>query len=291
MKRKTILYLFLAGFTGLMLVIIIYGFFFGPLFPYCPIKPGFNAVTQGRFTIYYPKKDKIFPEYKDIDGLMTEVEQFHKLTFKKKVRIVICATKGQHKRFSMGGGHANTIQTGTVIYIAPSLWEVGYPPELAMDGEKLNLLPPAKEGSRPVMEFIKHELSHAILYQNTSLWKALKIKSWLEEGLAVYSGNRNHYYQGKDLELLAIDQHNFFDIFNDKAIPPHIPREILHTFRYGMFCAFIDYLITIYGLDTVLDFVHAYIQAPEQESDLFNAHFGLMPEEALKQFQTQLERN
>lgn len=240
--------------------------------------------------MYYPTGSEVFSEYRDIDKLITEAEQFHKLTFKKHLRIVICTSAEQYKRFSMSGGHACTIQTGTVIYIAPSLWETTYPPRLVMDGGKLELLPPLQKNHRPVLEFLSHELSHAILYQNTSLLKAIKLKTWLEEGLAVYFGNRNHYYQGKDIRLLAIDQNNFFNLFDNGAKPPHIPKEIIHTFRYGMFCAFVDYLITVYGLDRVLDFVYDYIQMPEQEEALFHAHFGNMPEEVLRQFQMQLQQ-
>jgi len=68
-------------------------------------------------------------------------------------------------------------------------------------------------------------------------------------------------------------------------MPPHIQKEILHTFRYGIFCAFVDYLIKTHDLDTVLHFVHDYIQMPDQEEALFHAHFGTMEEEALGQFQ------
>jgi len=283
-KRK---YLYLSGTicACFLLLALFYLCFFGPLVPYCPIKFGFDEIRQDRFTLYYPKGREVFSEHRNIAKLITEAEQFHKLTFKKHLRIVVCASAEQYRRFSMGSGHACTTQTGTVIYIAPSLWETTYPPELVVDGSKLDLLPPVRKGPRPVLEFLKHELSHAILYQNTSLLKAVKINTWLEEGLAVYFGNRSHYYRGKDLRLLAVEQDNFFNIFDDEAMPPHIPKEILHTFRYGIFCAFVDYLITTYTLDAVLHFVHDYIQMPDQEEALFHAHFGTTEEEALGQFQ------
>jgi len=288
MNIRRIIGILLLGCTVLLASLFFYGLFFGPLFAYSPIKQGFDELALDRCTIIYPKGTELPPEYKTVDDLMAETEQFHRLQFKKRVQIIVCASNGQHKRFSLGGGHACTAQTGTVIYFRPSIGETTYPPGLSIEGGNIKLLSPSVDGYRKLTDFLKHELSHAILYQNTSLLKALRIKTWLEEGLAVYFGNSDHYYRGEDLKTLAIDQNFFFDLFDDEIEPENIPFEIKHTFRYGFFQGFIVYLIDAYGFDTVIGFVHKYIQAPKEEAVLFKESFGITQQEALDIFRQRL---
>ena len=160
----------------------------------------------------------------------------------------------------MAGGHACTIQTGTVIYIRPSIRETTYPPQINVEGRNMTLGPPAVDTHRDITGFLKHELSHAILYQNTSVLKALRVKRWVEEGVAVYFGNPHHYYHGSEFRTLAIDQGGFFNLLDDHSEPKSIPKEIKYYFMYGAFHEFMNYLIQTYGLDTVLTYIHEYIK-------------------------------
>ena len=260
--------------TVLVVAGIVYGFLFGPLFPYSPIKPGFSTLKLDRCDIVYPDNTRIAPEYATLEQLIQEAEQFHHLRFKERVQVILCATNAQHKRFSMSGGHACTTQTGTVVYIRPSIETTAYPPRQPAGGNYLSTIRPSEETRRDLTGFLKHELSHALLYQNTSLRKAFKLKRWIEEGVAVYFGNPDHYYQGAELRYLAIDQGYFFNLLNDDSEPTGIPGGIKHYFTYGMFREFMDYLIQTYGLESVLAYIHEYIEAPAEEEDLFESHFG-----------------
>jgi len=279
--RKTI------GLALLIVVtaIFIYGFLCGPLFPFSPIKPGFAELNLTRCTIVYPKNTKISPEYGTVDDLIGETEQFHNLQFKKRIQIIVCATNEQCKRFSMTGGHACTIQTGTVIYIRPSIQETTYPPKITIERGSIILQPPVVETHRDLTGFLKHELSHAILYQNTSILKAIRIKRWLEEGLAVYFGNPHHYYHGSEFRTLAIDQGCFFNLLDEQAEPEGIPQDIKYYFMYGAFYEFMNYLIQTYGVDSVLTYTHEYIKAPGMEDPLFRSLFGINLENELERFQ------
>ena len=111
MNIRRIIGILLLGCTVLLASLFFYGLFFGPLFAYSPIKQGFDELALDRCTIIYPKGTELPPEYKTVDDLMAETEQFHRLQFKKRVQIIVCASNGQHKRFSLGGGHACTAQT------------------------------------------------------------------------------------------------------------------------------------------------------------------------------------
>jgi hypothetical protein len=118
--------------------------------------------------------------------------------------------------------------------------------------------------------------------------KALKIKRWLEEGLAIYFGNSHHYYRGTEFRILAIDQGYFFNLFDENAEPEGIPQEIKYFFMYGAFNEFTKYLIETYGLDRMLSYTYEYLKAPEHEEQLFKSTFGMSPQEALRKFHQSL---
>jgi hypothetical protein len=273
-------------FLFIVLVVLVYGFLFGPLFPYSPVKFGFSKLELKRGTVFYPKETVLSRDYFGLDSLISETEAFysssssflfdqtfsfrkrkslvHKLQFKKKVKVIVCATKGQYKRFSTQSAHACAIQTGTIIYINPSIKNTG----------------------RDLTGFLKHELSHAILYQNTSLFKAFKLKRWLVEGLAIYYGNSHHYYRGDKFRKLAIDEGYFFNLLDDKAEPENIPGDIKHLFIYGEYRAFMEYLIKTYGLETILKYTAEYIKAPKKK--LFKTLLGISLDEAFARFREEI---
>lgn len=278
-KRILILSLTVLGIT-----LCGYGFCFGPLFPWSPLKPGFESSTFGRAIAWYPKGSEPLPEFAALESLMKETEKSHKLRFRKGIRVILCANGNQYKRFSMIGGHASAGPTGTVIYINPSIRSTTYPPPLDSKNGDDEKAAKNQGARRDIASFLRHELSHAILYQNTSLFKALKIKNWVEEGLAVYTGNPDHYYRGAEFRTLAFDRGYFFNLLNDKSEPPSISKEIKFYFVYGAYGEFMAYLIQNHGMDTVLDFIHAYIYAPSEEECLFRLFFGCEPEIMLERF-------
>lgn len=277
--------IFLTAAIIVFLAVVDYVFVFGPLFPYCPIKLGFDALALPRCVIYYPQGMTLDPDYKKLPVLMEETEQFHQLHFRKRLQIVVCASNAQHRRFSMSNGHACTVQTGATIYIRPSIQEATYPPRLQKNGGEVKMLTPEVEGHRDLVSFLKHEISHALLYQNTSLCKAFRIKNWVEEGVAVYYGNPDHYYRGEMLRTLAIDTKAFFNVFDDTAEPVNVPVEIKNYFRYGMFSELIRNLVGKYGQDNVLAFIREYIRSPGEEAQLFEKYFKIAQEKALEEFQ------
>ena len=255
-----------VAFLLIVLAVLIYGFLFGPLFPYSPVKFGFSKLELKRGTVFYPKKTQLAEDYFELDNLISQTEAFHKLDFRKKVKVIVCATKGQYKRFSTQSSSACAIQTGTIIYINPRIKDTG----------------------RDLIGFLKHELSHAVLFQNTSILKAFKLKSWLREGLAIYYGNPHHYYRGDKFRKLAVDEGYFFNLLDDKAKPENIPKEIKYFFIYGEYRAFIEYLIKAYGLESVLKYTVEYIKAPREEKPLFETLFGISLDKVFAQFRDEV---
>lgn len=68
-----------------------YCFIWGPLFGFSPIINGFEQKEFDKATIYY-RGDFDISKFSKIDNIIEEIEYFHELKFKKKVKIVIFST-------------------------------------------------------------------------------------------------------------------------------------------------------------------------------------------------------
>lgn len=243
---------FIAIFI-LVITILLYSFIFGLLFPWSPIKFGFQKDSYNNSSVFYPKNMSLSKDYEFIDRLMSETEKFHNLKFKKKVNVVICATKSQYKRFSTQRTPICTMYTGSTIYVNPTITDT----------------------KRDIKSFLKHELSHAITYQNSTILKTSKMKRWITEGLAVFYGNSHHYYQGKEFLTLAVDKGYFFEFIKNRANIGNIPKNIRYSFEYAEYGYFIEYLAVKYGSDLLIKFIHQYLFEPDLEEKLFKQIYHL----------------
>lgn len=261
-NKVFLLKLGLMIFALALVSISAYAFTSGPLFPYSPIKIGFAELESDRAIILYPDGTIPPEECFNIDNLIKETESFHRLLFNKKPKIIFCETSKQYKRFSTKTAYACAIQTGDAIYINPSIYDT----------------------KRDLTGFFKHELSHAIIYQNTSILNAIRLKTWFTEGLAVCYGNSHHYFSGDSLNELAIDKGYFYNLFDDKAKPTDIPKDIRASFFYGLYGSFIRYLIESYGQNSVMSFAVEYTKNPKKEEEIFQNIFGLSQKNALQKF-------
>lgn len=245
------------------MAVIIYAVLFGPLFPWSPIKIGYDTQGFSRATLFFPKNTPLPCECREIDRLMKETEEFHKLKYSQNVVVFFPRTKKQYKRYTFHTAGACALKTGTAIYISPLMKETG----------------------RDVVGILKHELSHAILYQNTTYLKAREIKNWLEEGLAVFYGNPHDYYEGEQFLEVAVDSGYFFNVLDYEEKTERIPEEYRYKFMYAEFRFFTEYVIDKYGYDLLLDYVKKHIKEPDMEKELFYQVFDIELKDVVRNFQ------
>ena len=72
----------LIALFSIAIIFIIYLFIWGILFPWSPIKFGFNNIDFNNASVLYPKNILLPNEYRSLDRLMTETEKFHKLKYR-----------------------------------------------------------------------------------------------------------------------------------------------------------------------------------------------------------------
>src|SRR5205085_8483477 len=246
--------------TGLALFFFLalaLAFPFGPFLPWSPLKFGYNHVGYARADIYVGEHSPVSNDYGLVDRMMNEAEVFHGLSYRRRVRVIECKDWRACGRSLpwMGNLHGLggvTLATGDAIYITPKL----------------------KEKAFSVAEFLRHELSHALISQNTSMLSSLKLNEqpWFNEGLAVSFGRQSSYVKRAEFLTRAkqIDLTDYLD--PAKRAVPWDQRFAYPTQRY-----FIEYLRARFGEERFRQFLRKNIGQPvawrATFADVFQAPF------------------
>lgn len=205
------------------------------------------------------------------DALLEEAEQFHRLRAGSAITVFVCpdwpTAYRVLPRLAKKGIGAITLATGTAIYILPRVAERGLDP----------------------VEFVRHELSHAVLHQNQNLQQAVRLADvqWLAEGIAVWFGRQQAYLTEEEFRRIAPTR--------DLAayIDPSLRQRLADPFdiRFGYVCwrRFNEFL-SAPEPDRYWGFVHAAIHSPREWRSLFAQHFQRSFEDAISAFAQQVKQ-
>ena len=231
-----------------------WAFAYGPLFPWSPITPGYGTLRLARSNIVFPRGQALDPAYLQVDQFLAEGETFHRLPGPARLRVVACRNWSDFARFCPfvrgRGVAAATLEAGDVIYVSPKLAE-----------KRLD-----------VAEFLRHEISHAIVAHNASLWRIrqMKPRSWLYEGVPVWFGRQKAFITQAEFFTRAgrEDLWPVISFDSNAATPPDI------RFSYIAWRDFLEYLAQTRGMDTFIGLFHAYIARPGELDALFEKAYG-----------------
>src|SRR5262245_17305178 len=239
---------------------------FGPLLPWSPLKPGYHTISYASADVYFGGPDEQLGDYGGVDRMMREAEAFHRMKYLHRVKVIACKNWGDCERAlpwlnvkALGGV---TLSTGDVIYITPK-W---------------------KERNFSMAEFLRHELSHALLSQHIPIRNSLKLtdQAWFSEGLAVSFGQQRAYLSEAEFleQAPKTNLANFID-------PERMNRSAANWNARFAYCAqryFLEYLKQRFGADRFQDFTVKYNENPDDYRGLFNQVFQLPFTEAIDQF-------
>jgi len=258
--RKKIKIMLLSIFA-LIIGIIIYTFLFGQLFPYSPIIIGFSRHELSN-TVLYIQKGAEYNYFTETDTLPLSVENFHNLKFKRKPEIFIFKDSISYVHRSPSKARFCTFYNSRIT-VSP--WA----------------LKDAQKGRISLEIYLKHELSHSILYQHADIIHAFKYPQWLLEGIAVYSSNQmgTSWYHSKEETYNYIRQGNF--------IPPRYFRtgkenkvkldvKYRNAFMYSEFACIVGYMIRSYGKENFLRYMKLLLKENNHNNafkKIFNANF------------------
>ena len=209
----------------LIFVSIILYLFWGPLFPWNPIKIGYITINSSKATIYINDMTERYSVVYRINDIMQAEEIFHDLNYIDDFKIVILSKESNMKRYVpwlKGSGYSVSLSSLNLIYIGP-----------------------IARNSQPGIEpYLKHELSHLLIGQNTTLDKALKIheQGWFVEGIAEYFSGHDFYNKNELIMLLKMSNLRFNSL--DENNPLNMSSEELKL-RYSYYGFLIEPTTTL----------------------------------------------
>ena len=239
--------LFLISF-----IVIIYMLLWGKLFPYSPIIIGFDKYELNN-TIIYVQQGAKFNEFTRLDTLTKSVESFHELKFINKPKIFIFKDNESYYQRSISKARFCAFSSGALI-ISP--WA----------------LKEDKQGIISLEIYIKHELSHILIYNYNGFLGEFRYPSWLLEGLAMYSVNQmgTSFYPSIENTYKAIREGNFmppeyFKTNKEDEININVKYKI--AFIYSEFGCIVDYLVKTFGRKKFIKYIKALLEKNDNESE------------------------
>ena len=246
--------------SSTILIVLIAAALDGPLFPWSPVKPGYTHFTLHRADIFYPSGTTLELPYQQVDTFIEQAERFHQLKMADRVTVIAPRSWTDfhlQAPWQRGPVAGLTLQTGTVIFITPKV----------------------AEKHLDTAEFLRHELSHAILDQNMTLWRGHKMNSqpWLYEGLAVDFGRQKSY----------LTEGEFISRAQTQPLAPAFNGDNSDMrFNYVAWRYFLEHTIQAHGRDKFQDYLLRVMQDPDQARTVFPEFFKISFDDAIEEFQT-----
>lgn len=235
---------------SIVLLLIVLYLFWGPLLAWSPIKFGYEEIKTNKAVILIKSKTPADSVIYNIDEIIKEEESWHDLQYTDNFKIIIVdkdADMRRHLPWLKGKGHSVCIGFANLVYIGAN----------------------ARKSEYGIGTYIKHELSHLLIHQNTPSKKdvfEMQEQGWFTEGLATYFGGPEYFTKKefvdlcfeKGLDLSSLNEANIIKV-------PVKDKRILYThYRY-----FIEYLVNNYGLEKLQEYIKRYIDNPSDYENLF----------------------
>ena len=262
MSKKKLINRIIFIIIVIILILISYSFLYGKLFPYSPLKIGFTKYEQPN-TVIYIQNGAEFSGFTKIDTLIPAVENFHQLKFISKPEIFIFRDSSSFISRSPSKARFCVFYNGRLV-ISPWALRESY------------------EGKISLVIYLRHELSHTLIYQHTGIINAIRYPKWLLEGIAVYSSNQmgTSFYPSKKetYELIRKEYFmppEFYGTKNEENIKLDFDNSI--AFVYSEFACIVDYLIQKHGFEKFLTYMKQLIDNPgnnEVFKQIYNMDFG-----------------
>ena len=257
-------------FWALLILFVMY-LFWGPLFPWNSVKPGYKKIKSSKATIFISgfDKDRDRVAY-NLDKIIREEEVFHGLEFKKNFRIIILGKESNMKRYLpwiKGSGYSVSLGFLNTIYIGPNA-------RISPFGTEV---------------FLKHEMSHLLIHQNTSSGRnnmEMLRQGWLTEGLASYFGGPHYYDKEHFVELWTKKGLQFNSLYMGN--PHEMDRNTIRL-KYTYYRFLIEFLIETYGLDKLQSYVKNYSENPENYEEIFLGIYNNHLNDLLRDFNTYMQ--
>jgi len=254
--------------------------------PYAPVVLGFDRLEQPRLVVHVERGGEDVtahagvssgsapaPDPAALDRLVAAVEQAHGLTFKSRPRLLFFRDADTYARRTTTRARACTYYNGTIV-VSPWLQEE------------------AAEGVLSLEVYLRHEFSHALLYQHMGMVTAVRYPKWLLEGVATWSAGQMGTFAYPSREqtyaLIAAGEWmppGVYRTDGEDDVPLGVEDRL--TFMYSEFACIVDDLAARHGHGTFFRYVRALMDEGDHDA-VFRDAFGIGFAEYLEQFRARV---
>lgn len=271
--KKLILILLICVVT----VMPAYLFGYGRLLPFSPCLVGYDKTAIGDIHVYKHTNQPIPSAIYALADSLSDLEKSHRLKFNRAADIILCSSENEQRRINGSDIRARAYPIfGRIV--------VSY-----------KLLRESAENKKNLYVYLKHELSHTLLFQNLSLAKSFYyFPRWLIEGMAVYSSNQfgiDNYYS-KQQVAQTIKERGFFrpewlngPLQREPRQSREFPLPEKAFFFYSEFGMMVADIIATYGEESFQRYFHKLIAENSSNDKIFFDTFGIPFEQYLYEFQ------
>ncbi len=246
---------------------------YGKLTAFSPVLLGFSRHETAR-AVVYRQAGAGWPADIDLDGMIAEVERFHDLRFRRRPELVAFGDVASYRRRSLSRARFCAFSSGRLLISPWALRE-------------------AAEGRLSLDIYLRHELSHVLIFQHRGFLAELRYPAWLLEGLAVYSTQQmgTTFYPSKADTYRLLRQGNYlpprwFKTRREDSVPLRVPYRL--GFIYSEFGCLVDYLQETHRPERLLAYMKRLLRDSDEER-AFQAVYGYSFETCLERFRAQAE--
>lgn len=257
-----------AAASAAAAVLLAYIVLFGKLFPYSPVIIGFER-TDLENVVVYTQEGFTFEDHSWIDTLFPALEEFHRLEFESRPRIIFFGDSATYAERSPSRARLCEFYNGTIV-VAP--WTSRED----------------AEGIISLETYLSHELSHSLLHQHMGPVAAMRYPRWLLEGIATLASGQmgTTFYPDPDETRRLIAAGNWMppETFGtDAEDGVGLDVENRMPFIYCEFALIVEDIIQRFGRDRFQDYMTGFTFWRDH-NEVFERAFGLEFSEYLVEF-------
>ena len=249
----------------------------GRLLAFMPGIIGFECQEFSLARVYYHKGADL-GALDNIDQWIEGVERSHGMKFAKRLDILLCSSDSEYTRLSGSRARFCSMPVHGRICVSHRAQE------------------DARAGTIHLGVYMRHEMSHSILYQNMRWWMPLECPNWLLEGLAVFHAGQRGVdgYFTRDQVREKMREGHFLNPLDYVSIlwggSPAFKEFALPDkwwFIYSEMACFIEDLIQFRGEDNFRLFLGGVLQGQEV-AEAFQSVYGKTIDSEVEEFRKRM---
>ncbi len=243
----------------------------GRLMPFLPWAPGFERVESARAVVFCPPELHAAAERVagTLDGLVAQVESFHARTFRRPPEVFLTGSEAQYRGLSGGRARFRAMPVRGRLFVSP------------------RALAQSERGEIHLATYLRHELSHSLLFQYRGAAGLLGLPPWFEEGLATRSAEQmgvDGYFDREQVRAWwrlgrAVPPSQYASRWEDSPATMALPDGERFLFLFAQYAVFIDDLIVRHGRPKFQSLLDRVLRG-EETDEAFQAEYGQSPDRA-----------